>query len=64
MNLEQRVREATTASEARDVAIDWQQYAGDVALSWSELADAQADLENLVDRFPELEAEFRENGII
>lgn len=64
MNLEQRVREVTTAGEARDVAIEWQQYAGHADLSWSEVADAQTDLENLVDRFPELEAEFRENGII
>lgn len=47
-------RYVATAAEARDEAIHWHHWMNDQNLSWGEIAD----------RFPELQDEFTENGII
>lgn len=57
-------RQCSSASEARDVAIDWQHWMNDESLSWGEMAAWGAYFEALADRFPELADEFKENGII
>ena len=54
----------TTAAEARDAAIQWQHWFGEVSMSWGEVADWGDTFAALAERFPELEDEFRENGII
>ena len=45
------------------MAIDWQHWMNDQNLSWGELAFWQTLFAGFVKRFPELEDEFRENGI-
>lgn len=54
----------TSAEEARDIAIDWQNWASEQTLSYGELADWQAYFEALADKFPEIRDELQENGII
>lgn len=56
-------RNITTAEEARDYAIEWQQWASEQSLSYGELAEWQEIFEELADRF-DLHDEFSENGII
>lgn len=58
------LREITTADEATDFAIEWQQRFGEAPMFYSELYEWQQFFEALVVRFPELADEFRENGII
>lgn len=52
-----------TAAEARDKAIEWQNWASERALSYGETAEWQAYFEKLGEEF-NLTEEFRENGII
>ncbi len=52
-----------TAEEARQYAIDWQNWASEQNLSYSELAEWQAIFCELSEKF-NLEDEFKENGII
>lgn len=61
------IKEVKTAEEAREIAIDWQMQ-GQNGLGervfWSDLAEAGSYFEALAKKFPELEEEFKENGII
>jgi len=52
-----------TAEEARQYAIEWQQWASEQSLSYSELAIWGEIFTELADRY-NLTEEFRENGII
>jgi len=54
----------TTVDEARDHAIDWQQWASNQTMSWQDVAEWAAYFEAIAERFPELKDEFKENGII
>lgn len=53
----------TTADQARQYAIDWQNWQAEQAMSYGELAEWQSIFSNLADRF-DLQEEFKENGII
>lgn len=53
----------TTQAEARQYAIDWQQWQSQEAMSYDELARWQAYLDELAVRL-DLYDEFKENGII
>lgn len=63
MNKDQ-VQLAQSADEARQYAIDWQNWVSDQNLSYGELAEWQTVFEGLVNKWPELREEFEENGII
>jgi len=63
MNLE-TIERPKTADEARQIAIDWQNSLADGAEYWSELAEAGDYFRELAEKFPELEEEFKENGVI
>ena len=52
-----------TKDEARTMAIDYQSWASEESLSYSELADYQNYFEKLGKKF-KLTEEFKENGII
>ena len=52
----------TTQDEARQYAIDWQNWSAEQSLSYGELAEWQAKFELLGRKFDLLE-EFNENGI-
>lgn len=56
-------RNITTADEARQYAIDWQNWSSEQSLSYGELAEWQTIFTELAFRF-DLRDEFRENGII
>lgn len=58
-----KMRKVTTAEEARQQAIDWQNWQSEQSLSYSELSDWQAHFETLAKKF-KLTNEFKENGII
>lgn len=49
--------------QARELAIDWQAWQSDQALSYSEVSEWQAYFEELANKF-DLVDEFKENGII
>lgn len=49
--------------EARQIAIDWQNWQGEEPLSYGELAEYQEYFTTLAKKF-DLEEEFKENGII
>jgi hypothetical protein len=53
----------TTKEQARDYAIEWQQWAGDIDLSYMEIVEWSIFFEDLAQRFGLIE-EFKENGII
>ena len=53
-----------SSDEARQLAIDWQTWASEQSLSYSELAEWSDLFSVLTYRFPELTDEFKENGII
>jgi hypothetical protein len=53
----------STQEEARQYAIDWQNWASNQNLYYSELAEWQVYFSNLADKF-DLRGEFEENGII
>lgn len=52
-----------TQEEARQYAIDWQQWASEQSLSYAELAEWNAIFCELSEKY-NLENEFEENGII
>jgi hypothetical protein len=52
-----------SAEEARELAIDWQNWQSDQALSIGDLAEFASYFEELAAKF-DLADEFRENGII
>jgi len=56
-------KEIQTRDEARQYAIEWQQWASEQGLSYGELAEWRAILAELAERF-DLTDGFRENGII
>jgi hypothetical protein len=56
-------KEITTQDEARQFAIDWQNWQATQSLSYQELADWQTYFEALAVKF-NLTDEFIENGII
>jgi hypothetical protein len=53
----------TTKDEARQYAIDWQNWASEQSLSYGELAEWQHIFAELAEKF-DLVEEFKENGII
>lgn len=54
----------TTADEARQYAIEWQNWQSNQSLYMSEVAEWGDIFKELAERFPELKEEFKENGII
>lgn len=57
------VKQAATADEARQHAIEWQNWQADQSMTWGELSEWQAVFIDLAERF-DLQDEFTENGII
>lgn len=53
----------TNEEEARQYAIDWQNWVSEQNLSYSELAEWQAEFAEIGEQF-NLTEEFKENGII
>lgn len=53
-----------SADQARDLAIEWQGWQSEQALYQSEAIDWSGFWQSVVERFPELEDEFKENAII
>jgi hypothetical protein len=53
----------TTQEEARQFAIDWQNWQAEQSMSYGELAEWQAVFVELAEKF-DLVEEFKENGII
>lgn len=51
------------ADDAREIAMEFQRFASEVPLSWSEVASYHSYLERVAKRFG-LTDEFKENGII
>lgn len=56
-------REVKTKEEARQYAIEWQNWVGEQDLSLEEISKMESDLEDLAIEF-DLVEEFEENGII
>lgn len=56
-------RNITTQEQAREYAIDWQQWAGEQDLYMSEIVEWGAYFEELAERF-DLYEEYHENAII
>ena len=61
--LKQRARFIRTKEQACDYAIDWQNWASNESLSYSELAEWGEIFTKLGEKF-DLTREFKENGII
>ena len=59
----EKVLNAQTQDEARQYAIEWQQWASEQSLSYGELAEWWEVFNELGKKFDLLE-EFKENGII
>ena len=55
--------QAQTQGEARQLAIDWQAWQSEQALSYAELIEWQDTFTELANRY-DLQKEFKENGII
>lgn len=53
----------TTAEEARQYAMDWQQWQNKGNMSYGEISEWQAIFTELADKY-NLTEEFKENGII
>lgn len=58
-----KVFESKTAEDARQYAIDWQNWQSKQNLSYGELAEWWEIFKDLADRF-NLTEEFKENGIL
>lgn len=58
------IDKVTTIAQARNIAIDWQNWASKQSLSFSELANWQAYFRSLARKYPELREEFEENAIL
>ena len=56
-------KEIKTAEEARQYAIDWQNWASDQDMSYSEIIEWDIYFTALADKYG-LQEEFKENGII
>lgn len=52
-----------TKEEARQYAIDWQNWVSEQHLSWEEISKWESEMEDIAIKF-DLVEEFRENGII
>jgi hypothetical protein len=59
----EKVKKIKTESEARQYAIDWQNWSSEKSLSYRELFEWGAILTKLAEKF-DLVEEFHENGII
>ena len=59
----EKVKKAESADEARQYAIDWQNWQSEQSMSYGELAEWQSVFSALAQKF-ELVDEFTENGII
>jgi hypothetical protein len=57
------IKEVKTEDQARELAVDWQNWSSEQALSHGELAEYQVYFVALADKFNLIE-EFSENGII
>jgi hypothetical protein len=57
------IEKFNNAEEARDFAVQWQQWQRSQALSWTEVSEWGHYFEELAKKF-NLTEEFRENGII
>lgn len=57
------ITQIKTEEEARQQAIDWQNWASEQNLSYGEIAEWQGYFTTLADKF-DLREEFEENGII
>ena len=53
-----------TVEQAREQAIQWQQWQASQSLSWGEALEWQDHFSEVAKQFPELAEEFKENGII
>lgn len=58
-----KMRKVTTEAEARQTAIDWQNWQAEESLSIGELSEWEVYFEELAEKF-NLTDEFKENGII
>lgn len=58
------VADVATADEAEAIAINWQDWQSEQALSIGELSYFNEYFRLLADKFPELTDEFEENAII
>ena len=56
-------REINTKEEARQYAIDWQNWSSEVSGSYAECAEWHNIFQTLAEKF-DLQEEFKENGII
>ena len=56
-------REITTKEQAREYAIDWQEWQSEQSMSYGELAHWQGFLSELAGKW-DLVDEFKENGIL
>jgi hypothetical protein len=63
-NFPEAPADVESAEQARDIAIQWQQWASEQSMSYGEVAAWQHYFENLTVKFPELTDEFKENAII
>lgn len=58
-----KLADIKTADEARQLAIDYQNYIGEVSMSYGNLAMYSGSFIAIADKF-DLTEEFKENGII
>ena len=58
------VESVTTKEQAKELAIDWQHWQNDQSLSWLESSQWSDFFSQLVEKFPDLNDEFKENGIL
>ena len=63
MKLNTKIHPSTTQAEARQYAIDWQNWVSEQNLSYAELTEWQDYFQKVAKKF-DLVAEFKENGII
>jgi len=61
---EKAIETVATADEARDLAIEWQNWQSEQSLSLDQTLEWQAYFEKLANKFPDLTEEFKENCII
>ena len=57
------IKNIKTQAEARQFAIDWQNWSGEQVMSWEDVANWGLVFEKLAKKF-DLVEEFKENGII
>lgn len=64
MQINKYIHPSMTVDDARRYAIEWQAWQAEQDLSYGELYEWQCYFSELCGKFPELEDEFIENGII